>query len=108
MSYYAYMPAAFARKLHRFTEKLSVTAWQNRINPKRWKPVKPDWQKSPIDGSFIRKWFQNFAKHYGVDRLHIKYFMGHSIGDIDVKYEDFEEIAWQEYAKIVDKFPIEP
>ncbi|MEM2120968.1 MAG: integrase [Archaeoglobaceae archaeon] len=107
-SFYAFMPADFAKKLKRFKDVLDLPAYESRINPKMWKPKKPEWQKSWVNGHNLRKWFANFLKRHGVELIYRKFFMGHSIGAVLEHYEVLEENSWKEYAKVVDKFPIEP
>lgn len=77
-SFYAFMPAEFARKLRKLELPLDVQSYENRINPKRWKPKKPEWQASWVNAKGLRKWFENFCKRHGVELLYRKFFMGHS------------------------------
>jgi intergrase/recombinase len=111
-SFYAFMPAEFARKLKKFDNVKDLSAYQNRINPKRWKTknleLKTEWGKTWINGQNLRKWFANFLKRHGVDLIYIKYFMGHITRGVLEHYEMLEVQSWDEYAKVVDKFPIPP
>ena len=105
-SFYAFMPAEFARKLKKIKLKYDVSTYENRINPKRWKPKKEEWQNSWINAKNLRKWFENFCKRNKVELLYRKFFMGHSTRAVIEHYEQMEDLSWDEYAKIVDKFPI--
>ncbi|WP_290597115.1 integrase, partial [Archaeoglobus sp. JdFR-39] len=107
-SFYAFMPAEFAKKLRRLELPLDVQSYENRINPKRWRPPKEEWQNSWINAKNIRKWFENFCKRNGVEILYRKFFMGHSTRAVIEHYEQMEDLSWSEYRKIVDSFPISP
>ncbi len=107
-SFYAFMPAEFARKLRRIKFTIQYYTIENRLNPKKWKPKKEEWQRSWINAKNIRKWFENFCKRHGVELLYRKFFMGHSTRAVIEHYEQMEDLSWNEYEKIVDKFPIPP
>jgi len=107
-SFYAFMPSAFAKKLRRLKLEHSVSTYENRINPRRWKPPKKEWQSSWVNAKNLRKWFENFCKRNGVELLYRKFFMGHSTRAVIEHYEQMEDLSWSEYAKIVDEFPIPP
>jgi len=107
ISHYAFMPVKFAKSLRKLEQKLSESTWENRINPKRWKGNRPEWQESRVNAKNIREWFQNFCKRHGVDYAYREYFMGHTPKGMGAQRYDFlEEHSWEEYKKIVDKFPI--
>lgn len=115
-SHYAFMPAEFAKKLRRLELKLDANSWQNRIDPKRWKITKEEREILPMDkikeswinAKKIRKWFENFCKKHEVEELYRSFFLGHSIGQMIKHYEQIREHSWDEYRKVVDKFPIPP
>ncbi|WP_456477894.1 integrase [Geoglobus ahangari] len=111
LSYYAFMPAEFARKLRRINFEYKPNTYKDRLNPKKWKPERREWQESRVSVKAIREWFQNFCKKYKVEYAYREYFMGHSLTKAGMgaeRYEWMEDNAWEEYEKIVNKFPIPP
>ncbi|RLI71694.1 hypothetical protein DRO97_09595, partial [Archaeoglobales archaeon] len=72
---YAFIPAKFAKSLRKLKIELDESSWENRINPRRWKPEKPEWQKSPVDANAIRHWFGDFCQLNGASESATEYFL---------------------------------
>ncbi len=106
LSFYAFMPAEFAKKLKRFDKLLAEGTYKSRLQPSRWKPPKDN----PASVVRLRSWFQNFARgQHNLKFEAVEYMVGHKPQTVAERhYLDLFNTALEEYRKIVDKFPIPP
>lgn len=99
-----FMPSDFAQKLHKFEPNLTYDSLLKKIAPNQWKKDKKD---SRVNAETIRKWFQNFAVKNGLQIDAVDFIVGHKPSKVITQhYLNMQKLAFEEYKKIVDKFPI--
>ncbi len=102
-AFIALMPAKFAKNLRPLKHMLKTPSWNDRINPRRWKPP----VDSRIDANAIRKWHMNFLVRHKIDSALVNFIQGRSPEDVgSARYLQKRERAIEAYAEVVDRFPI--